>query len=290
MKKKINIVFGSLIIILLGNCGGGGQSSVSQPIAVALANKPQETQLVAPSKTIKEMNFEEAFNAKVYYDKQKEDYASLQCALRMVTLGSNKDNEKEEIQKLTLYVAKRYLDDGDFEKSQKHASDYELLYPGSPEVKEASYLALKAQFLSTLEADRDQSKTKQALSLAQNFNSKYKDDNQYGNSVKDIEHACYQKIFDSEVGVAKCYLARFNYTQEQSSLNAAVKRVAFIKEKIMPNVKEQERELLHLELALAEAKQSNDLIKEKQEELAQKYPEESPGFIAKAIRKVALKF
>src|SRR5581483_12502002 len=97
------------------------------------------------------------------------------CAQRMITVGSNKEIEKEEIRKATLELAHYHLENTDLEKAQKFAADYQLLYPGTPEAKDAAYIDIQAHFLSTLSPDRDQTKTRKTIESSQNFKRKYKD-------------------------------------------------------------------------------------------------------------------
>jgi outer membrane protein assembly factor BamD (BamD/ComL family) len=246
--------------------------------------------LKAPEKMIKDMNCQEAISAKRYYESQKESELAMQSALRMITLGSNKEDEKEAIRKAMLEVAQKYFDQGNLEKTEKFAADYQVLYPGTPEAKDAAYLTMQAQFMSTPASCNDQTKTHQTLETAQNFLQKYTDDSKYTTHVQNIIDGCYQKLFMSECEVIRCYLARYNYSKHEAAINAAYKRINYIKDNLLKHAPTLESELLQLEIDLADAHNKPDISKAKKQELEDKYPEQATSFMARAIKKVALRF
>lgn len=200
------------------------------------------------SKLIKDMTFDEALYAKKEYEEQQNSKLAMRCAERMIALGTNQD----EVRKVMWELAQKHLQDGELEKAQKYANDYQLLFPGGPEVKDVAYLGIKAHFLATLSADRDQAKTQQTLKLAQAYLKKYTTDTQFTQSITDIIDSCYIKLLESELQVADCYIAQYNYTHKPTTLAAAHKRVSYAKEHILPHIADEIERIQAIELKLAQ--------------------------------------
>lgn len=243
----------------------------------------------APNKKVKDMTFDEAKEAKAYYDADNNEALSIECAQRLIALGT----DQEVVRVAILELAQIFLNNADYEKAQKYASDYHLLFPGTDQAKEASYLAIKAAFLSTLTADRDQTKTQATLELAQNFVTRYTNDNEYVQSVNDMQNACYEKLLDSEIKVVDTYMSRYNYSGHDAPLKAANNRVAYIKDKLLPHLPSEEERILNLELTIAQSSNKPELVAQKQLEIATKFgpnKDQQAMLLAQETKKAAYKF
>lgn len=198
-------------------------------------------------KIVTKQTFEEATWAKDYYKKSGDKEMLIKCGERMLALGG----DPELVRIATIELAQAGLDVGNFELAQKYSLEYQTLYPGTPESKKASYIAIKAYFLSTLSPDRDQAPTQKTIELSEKFIKTYPEDTEYTKSVKDMLDNCYNKILDSEINVINTYISRYNYNKRESALTAANKRLAHIKESILPHTAQQQR-VAALETRLAQ--------------------------------------
>lgn len=231
------------IVILLSVLSG---CFFSKPLKIKLPDG-QEKQLFAPKKMVKDMNYQEALEGKEYYEAVNNDEFTLKCAERMVALAS----DKEETAKALLTLAQGYNKQGDHKKAKQYAQDYQLYYPGTPEAKDAAYLAIQSQFLSTLGAGKDQTSTHKTIEQAELFLKRYENEEHYCKSVKDMVQACYKKLLDNELSVINTYVARNKYNKKDAPLVAASRRIEHIKKKLLPQVPQETERVKKLELALA---------------------------------------
>lgn len=218
-------------------------------------------------KQIKDLDEKEAILAKAYYEHQKETDMVVKCCERILLLCSDQNLS----QNVTLQLAQIYLDQANFDKASKYAKDYQDLYPGNIDVKKAAYIDIQANYFSILQAGRDQKKTEKTLELAKNFLSKYQDKDNYCTSVNQMIDDCYIKLFDTEMSVINTYLDKYNYYKNFSSLNAAQRRLAYVKDKILPFIKDQEKEenLNKLQLTMAKSFKEFNFVNNSQQDNAQ---------------------
>jgi outer membrane protein assembly factor BamD (BamD/ComL family) len=181
------------------------------------------------SKPIKDMSFNEACRVKKYYENQHQNDMVIKCGEHLVSLATDQD----ETEKALLQLAELNMEEGKLEKAREHAENYQSLYPGTDNAEKALHIALKASYLSMLGSDRDQQPTEKTIQLAQNYLDTYKDNGAYTESVRDIVKNCYAQTIDSELKVAQTYLAKYDYTERESTLKAAEKRIAYIKDKLL---------------------------------------------------------
>lgn len=217
------------------------------------------------------MNFAQAKYAKDYFKNADDKFMHTKCCERILALSG----DQETACKTTLELAQISLDEGEYAKAQKYASLYQNLYPGSEDIEKASYINIKAHFLDTLNAERDQSKTSQTIELAKNF-IKNNDLSDYTDTVKEMLESCYQKLIISELNVAQTYLNRFNYSGRETSLAAAQARLDYVRRELLPQAEFTEGLLLNAEIKLASARKDMDKVKSKKHELDTKYPNGIP--------------
>lgn len=261
MKKNYYVL---LLITCLGILPG---CFFSKPVKRTMADG-QEVEIFSPTKMVKDMNYQEALDGKEYYEAMNNEEFALKCAERMVALAS----DKEETAKAMLKLAHGYIKEGDYQKSKQYAQDYQLYYPGTPEAKDAAYIAIQAQYLSTLIPSRDQTNTHATIEQAENFLKKYETDTQYRQSVKDMANACYHKLLENEVAIVKTYLARNKYNKQTAPVASASRRIEHIKEKILPHVPEHTERIKNMELAVASLLPKKEVVLEKALELNHTFP------------------
>lgn len=272
-----------LLIALLGILPG---CFFSKPVKRKMADG-KEVDLFGPKKMVKDMNYQEALDGKDYYEAVNNEEFALKCAERMVALAS----DKEETAKAMLKLAHGYIKEGDYQKSKQYAMDYQLYYPGTPEAKDAAYIAIKAQYLSTLIPGRDQTNTYATIEQAEDFLKKYETDTQYKQSVKEMANTCYQKLLENEVAIVKTYLARNKYNKQQAPLASASRRIAHIKEKLLPHAPEHTERIKNMELAVANLMPKKEVVLEKALELNHTFPSLNTRLAHnEATQKAATKF
>lgn len=260
MKKNYTLLV-MVLVALLPGC------FFSRSVRKKMADG-QEVEVKSPNKLVKDMNYKEALEAKEYYEIVQNEEFALKCAERMVALAG----DQEETAKAMLKLAEGYIKEGDFKKAKQYAMDYQTYYPGTSEAKDAAYIAVKAQFLSTLEPGRDQSITYETIDHAEKFLKKYEADIQYAQSVKDMVNSCYNKLLDSEIAIVNTYLARNNYNKKEAPLASAQRRIEHIRAKLLPHVQDQEFKVKNVELALAKVMPKKDVVLEKTLELNHTFP------------------
>lgn len=273
--KNINTLLSILLIFALTGCGNkitdhGFLNLVPESTLSSLETSNVQEMLNKVEKILnkqtKDMNVNEVLLAKAYYEDQKDIDMTIKCAERALLVCS----DQNIAQKVTLQLAQTYLDQGIFDKAEKYAQEYQSLYPGTSEAKIAAYIDIQSNYLSLLDSDRDQKKTNKTLELAKNFLEKYSDQDTYLDSVNQIVNHCYNKVLDTEIGVISTYLDKYNYYNNFSSLNAAQRRLAYIKNKVLPFIKEksleQEKRISDIEITLAKASEKFNFIKSENQE------------------------
>ena len=188
---------------------------------------------------------------------------ALRCLERIATLETDLNKLKD----LRLEIADLYFDSGDLEKAESLYQDFLSLYPGSKAIEYAEYKSILCCFYQTLEADFDQSKTRQALQLSQSFLDKQQF-KQYAIDVAAVRKECLSTLFDSEVNVINFYL-------DKNKLDGAQQRLATLKEQFS-NLAEKQPVLVALEYDLAKRQGNNAVLAEKKISLEQIKAQSSP--------------
>lgn len=279
-KNYINILLLAIIIIMLNNCTKNTQEIILAQDPAKISQEPEIPEILDVNQVIKkqtkDMTFDEAKLAKEYYEKEKDQDMVIKTAERIVAIGS----DQEVSSQATLDLAKIYLERGSYEKAQKYASDYQIMYPGTEQSKDAAYLEAKAYFLASPDYNRDQTSTKKALEVCKEFEKNYPNDPAYSQEIKNMITASYKKLLDHEIGVIDLYLIKYDYFKNISPLKSAQKRILYIKEKLLPNLPDQEKEIKELETnienLLAQATKNNvPLIEAKPEKNEDIKPQET---------------
>lgn len=210
------------------------------------------------AKQTKDLTFEQAYKAKEYHIREKNQEMIIKCAQRMLAVGG----DQELMRTARIELADLSLLKGNYKDAEKYGLEYQKYYPGALEAKKASYIAIRANFLSKLSSDRDQEKTHTAIRLAKEFLATYKDDTEYTPQINEMIEQCYKSLIRAELHVIHTQLNAYHYSQNEGSLAAAEKRITYIKETFLPHAPTAEKKvtLLGLELEKLRRKLS---IKEK---------------------------
>jgi outer membrane assembly lipoprotein YfiO len=208
------------------------------------------------SKYVKDMTYEELKLAKDSATASGNHENAVDCLNRMIILGT----DLHELQYTRIELADTLFESGELEDAEKKYKEFLALYPNSEHVEYARYRTVLCCFYQTLDADRDQSKTKESVKLSQEFlkNEKYQ---QFAQDVRTIQTYCTDQLFDSEARIFAFYL------EEQKDVVAAQRRLDDIKEQFS-TVKRLAPLLLDLECKLAQAQGNTALFFEKQATLA----------------------
>lgn len=267
--KKISPL---LLLLFLASC----TDSTKQKKSIATKQKAQPIKRVVTkeekikelskglNKSVETMSITELRRAKEFALLTDNKQAAIKIIDRMIIVST----DQQEIAQLHLERANLNFDLGRFQKAGKQYEEYLKMYPGSEKIDEVKYKAILCRFYQTLDVDRDQSKTKNTLALANEYLKQPELFITYQADVKDIQKKCCKKLLESEMYVFNFYLKRGN-------TKAAQIRLDFMKEHYLPAVPEVEPQLLTLEYDLATRRGDLKLAQEKQEELARKQPQQT---------------
>lgn len=222
-------------------------------------------------KNINDMNIAELRRAKEFALLSDNKDSGIKIIDRMIIVST----DQVEIAMLHLERADLHFDIGKFQKAGKCYEEYLKMYPGSDKIDEVKYKSILCRFYQTLDIDRDQSKTKNTLALANEYLKQPDVFNAYKKDVKDIQKKCCKKLLESEIYV-------FNFYLKRGSTKAAQTRLDFMREHYLPSIPEVEPELLSLEIDLATKLGDIERIKNKKEELATKFNKEDTVIVAHA--------
>ncbi len=276
IKKNINTSTVLLLFLLLATLPGAGCGKIQdytflnfvpqttlRSLGTDNVDEILESVRLILKKQTKDLDVKEALLAKAYYEHQKDTDMIIKCSERVLLLCSDQDISQD----VTLQLAQIYLDQADFDKAVKYSKDYQEFYPGNVNAKKAAYIDIQAHYLSILQSGRDQKKTEETIELANLFLDKYKEQDNYSMTINQIISTCYNNLFDTEISVINTYLDKYNYYNNFSSLNAATRRLAYVKTKVLPFIKnsEKEKNVANLELTMTKALNKFNYDNNKQE-------------------------
>lgn len=221
------------------------------------------------NKNITDMNLVELGRAKEFALLVDNKDSAIKILDRMIILST----DQQEIAHLQLERADLYFDQGRFQKAGKLYEDYIKMYPGSEKIDEVKYKAILCRFYETLDIDRDQTKTKNTLALANEYLKRPEIFIKYQKDVKDIQKKCCKKLLENELYVFNFYLKKHN-------IKAAQLRLDFMRDHYMPIIPEIEPELICLECELATKIGDHTRVKEKIEELTKRFPQHQTPLLA----------
>ena len=211
-------------------------------------------------KLTKDMNFDDAYRAKIYYEKEKEPEMVIKCGQRLLAVGG----DEEIMRKTRLQLSELFLEKKNYTEAERYASEYEKHYPGSSEIIKAEYIHIRSKYLSQSASDRDQEKTRSTIERAHAFLERHPRDTEYKNIINDMLAESYLRLIRNELRIIEHQIHTYSITKNMGSLVAAEKRLLDLKEKYLSHAPMTEKRILEAELHLAQASNKTDSIKEKE--------------------------
>lgn len=200
----------------------------------------------ALSKQTKAMTFDQAVLAQKYYKEHQENDMVIKCGERILAVGGNQDTMR-----LTrLDLAERFFKKERYKDAEKHAVDYLTFYPGSPDSKRASFLALNATYKTQNNSYKDQKQTRATIDLAQTYLEKYPQDTQHVPAVHEIIKKSYSTLIRSELNIITTHLNTYYNTRGPGHLKSGLKRLEYLKKNYLSHVPQAQTKVLQLERVL----------------------------------------
>lgn len=243
-----------------------------------------ETLATILRKQTKDMTFTEAYRAQEYYRGTKDIEMQTKCGQRLLAVAGNKEAHKDQeeiMRKTRLELAQIFLERHNYTESEKYAQEYQKLYPGTKEALTAEYIMIRSNYLAKLDADRDQQKTRTALTLAQEFLDKHPQEKELTLLIKEMIHDCYQSLIRHEMHVITTQLHTHRNTGHVGTLQAIQKRLAHINKELLPHAPVAKKRLLELELEVAQRSQAADKVAASTKALDQLKSGEQPLVMAR---------
>lgn len=159
--------------------------------------------------------------------------------------------DPDQIRELLLQMADIYYQQEEWTKAERAYNEFILLYPGAARCDYAHCKAVECGFKLTLSYDRDQTKTQEVLTLAEQFLTEHPKSEFLG-QINELAYNCREKLLQSDVNVFDFYLKRNNF-------KAAQKRIDLITKEHGPKLPDAQPKALELTLQLAQAQ--NDQLK-----------------------------
>lgn len=269
-EQSISLVFiaAVLVLCLLPACGKkkslpsntAQRSSQQRKKSKKTTKKERRAQRKLAAQVSKKpmnmMNYQELREAAAYAVAQGDKQKAIMYKKRMIALCET----PEDLCGLTLDIADYLYDTQDAVLAGKMYLEFTKLYPGNEHVEYAYHRAIVCSYAQTLDPDRDQTKTKETLELAEAFLTrplfvKWRD------AVKTIKTQCQKKLFDSEMGIVAFYTGRGDY-------KTALRRVDQIRVAFTPIMPEAEIYLLASEIDIADKQRDLQKLAEKEADYA----------------------
>ncbi len=167
-----------------------------------------------------------------------------------------------QIANLMLDLAELYCEQKQWDKASALFKEFSHLYPGNEKTEYALYKGVLClhETVKNIDPERDQSKVKETIELAQKFLDR-KIFTQYKPEVIKIQTACYEQLVDYELGVVNFYLKNNNLAITQ-------RRLDYIRTELLTKATTVTPKVLQYEITLAERKHDDALVTEKKMELA----------------------
>ncbi len=171
-----------------------------------------------------------------------------------------------ELKDITLELANLLYESGDREKAGKLYGEFIKLYPGTQEVEYAYFRAIVCCFEGVLDAERDQSKTKETLELTKRFLERADVFEKHIDEVLKIKMSCCERLIESEMLI-------INYYMNKNCYKAVENRLAGLQKDYSDQVDNLSPRLITVEIELAFKQNKIDVATQKLALLQEKHPE-----------------
>jgi len=285
--KNINLGYFTLAImslILISGCAHKSQTITDLPTK---PKKPAMKKNTAPQAVADELQEKSAFakassdalpkakRKKSFKDKTYEDFqesktrllkeGKTETAIKHIEKMIPLCNNIQELRDLTIELGDLFFEAGNLRRAEETYSQFTQLYPGDQNIEYVSYKAILCNYWMTLETQRDQTLTKTTADLSKKFLSRSGIFNQYTDEVEKILVDCQSKILESEINIFRFYL---NHGDELSART----RLANIQKEFLEDMPHIEPQLIMLACEMAQTFNREEILQQKQAELAAKFP------------------
>lgn len=237
------------------------KKTITAPLnAPTTQRDPLKDQLL--KKTIRDMNLEELQEAKDYSLKLGNADNAIKFIERMIMLTK----DQEQLCILRLELPDNYFEKGSFKQAGKQYANFLKFYPGSTQSDYAEYKSILSRFYARLQPPLDQRKTRKTIKLSQLYiDTSSASKKLYADEVKKIQKNCYQDLYAYELDIFNGYLKRNQLTGAQTHLT-------FIKNELLPVMKDIEPHLIECEILIAQKQANKVLVTEKTDYLKKTFP------------------
>lgn len=268
------------LLLLMPGCYKQYKTAIKPPHLSKPASMLASDQIEAPPEASRKpeyLTLVELERARDYYLIIDEQDTAAKYVEEMI----RQSNDPKQLKELRLQLADLYFETGRMEAAGKLYAMYLTLYPGDEYRAYAHYQAILCRFYMSLNADKDQTGTTDALILAQEYINRAKHDTTnyafYLKDVEDVRTQCSKKLYESDMSI-------FNFYLNKGSYNACKVHLANMKTRFVPLLASCEQELLGLEYMIAEKLNDNEMIVALKEEIKTKYPHEADVILAHHIQ------
>jgi len=228
-----------------------------------------------PNKKKKTLRNMELAELETFKDKclvSNDRYNAIRTLERMVPICT----DLEKLKSLLLELADLLFDDGKLEAAGKMYREFVKYYPGNIKVEYALYKAILCKFQVILDAERDQSNTRDTVELANKFLEREEIFITHAQEVRTIRAQCYERLLENEIKIFDFYINRGRYKSART-------RLTNIRKEFIDLIPACDPYLITLEIDLAQHVKDMPLIEEKQKELTQRFPDYQRTTLAQTI-------
>ncbi|MDR3646820.1 MAG: outer membrane protein assembly factor BamD [Candidatus Babeliales bacterium] len=184
-----------------------------KPVKKTKVKKAPKPKLI--NKNFSDLTFEDLeHNKKIHIANNLDKGTLAKNVERMLSLCKDQD----KICNIRLELADIYFDGNKLDKAATAYKEFVKLYPGNEKAEYAQYKEIQSNFKEALDFDRDQTKTKEALKLSQEFITKTKNE-EYLKEIKQTIRQCKKKLLKSELSMFYFYLKKPNFKSAQRRLD-----------------------------------------------------------------------
>ena len=200
------------------------------------------------NKKIDRLTFDEAKQVYEYYKKHGETKQRTAIIARMVTLSTDHD----VIEPLLHELADLTFETQNYAKAEEFYAQYAAMYPGSSSIDFVKSQHIEAAYQQISLPQRDQSKTKEIIALADNFINSFSPKNPFMQRVLAIRQTCYFNLMESEVNQILFYLHRYDVFNNPKSLESAWQRLMYMNRSVLPYVTNAKVQAVHQAMSAQE--------------------------------------
>jgi outer membrane assembly lipoprotein YfiO len=193
---------------------------------------------------------------------KSKDYATAVKYLDAMRVVST---DHEQIKEILLQMADLYYLQEEWTKAERAYNEFILLYPGAARCDYAHFKAVECGFKLTSQPDRDQTKTQEILTLAEEFVTTHPK-SEFMGEVTRLATQCREKLFASDINI-------FNFYLHRNNLKAAQKRLDYMAKEYTPQLPQSQPKVLELTIELAQAQNNPAKVWEAQLQLVNKFPD-----------------